>query len=86
MSTTGIRTFTNSNYTTTGNLNASTATINNLTITNSTNTYLTIAKRADVVHPVQVPMYRKFITGLYSSAPQMLLELTITHRERLEIF
>ena len=68
MSTTGIRTFTNSNYTTTGNLNASTATINNFTITNSTNTYLTIAKRCDVVNPVQVPMFRKFITGLNGSA------------------
>ena len=64
-STTGIRTFNNNNYTATGNLNASTATITNLTTTNSSSNYLTIQKRADVVHPVNVPMYRKFITGLY---------------------
>ena len=67
MSTAGIRTFTNNNYTTTGNLNATTATITNLTVTNSSNTYLTITKRADIVHPMQVPMFRRVITSLYNS-------------------
>ena len=92
MSTTGIRTFTNNNYTTTGNLNATTATITNLTVTNSSNTYLTIQKRADIVHPVQVPMFRRVITllngstglylnsvdGLYVGMPATGQSMTIT--------
>ena len=76
MSTAGIRTFNNSNYTTTGNLNATTATINNLTVTNSSNTYLTIAKRADVVYPVQTQMFRKFITLLNGSSGVYLSDIS----------
>ena len=75
-STTGIRTFNNNNYTATGNLNASTATITNLTTTNSSSNYLTIQKRADVIHPVNVPMYRKFITGLYGGTGVYLSDVS----------
>ncbi len=53
---TGIRTFNSSNYTTTGNLSATTASITTLNAVNSTNTNLTIQKRSDVVHPVVTPL------------------------------
>ena len=76
MSTTGIRTFTNNNYTATGNLNATTATINNLTVTNSSSTYLTIQKRADVVNPITTPMFRKFITALNGSTGVYLADIS----------
>ena len=59
---TGIKTFTSSNYTTTGNLSAATAAVTTLNAVNSNNTNLTIQKRSDVVHPVDTPLYRKFTT------------------------
>lgn len=59
---TGIKTLTSTNYTTTGNLNATTAAVETLNAVNSNNTYLTIQKRSDIVHPVETPLYRKFTT------------------------
>lgn len=58
---TGIRTFNSTNYTTTGNLSTTNATITNLKVQQGLNMNLTIQKRSDIVHPVDTPLYRKFV-------------------------